>query len=102
LLVELFPRPLHDDDRAAAHECAGDAVDHISWIGDVMEGGGGDRIDLRRKFGALELDPSVVPAGGAGSRPRTSGHSVASQRSPGVIFRSWDEVETGVHRSQSD
>jgi hypothetical protein len=74
LLVELFPGPLHDDDRATARKRAGDAVDYFSWIGDVMEGGGGDdRVDLRRKFGALELDPPVVGCSGAcGSMPIAS------------------------------
>ena len=32
-----------------------------SWIGDVMEGGARDDcVDLRRKFGTLELDSPVV------------------------------------------
>jgi hypothetical protein len=37
LLVEPFPGPFHDDERATACEGAGDAVDDLSWIGNVME-----------------------------------------------------------------
>src|SRR5437762_14261212 len=60
-LVELVPGPFHDDDGATARKRAGDPVDHIGWIGDVMEGGGGDDcVNLWTKLGALELDPLVV------------------------------------------
>jgi hypothetical protein len=47
--------PFHDDNRATARKHAGDAVDHITWIGDVMEGGRGDDcVDLWERFGALD------------------------------------------------
>src|SRR6266487_2882059 len=60
-LVEPLPGPFHDDGGATARKRACDPVDHIGWIGDVMEGGGGDDcVNLRRKLGALELDPLVV------------------------------------------
>ncbi len=73
LLIEPFPGPLHDDDRATARKRAGDAVDHSGWIGDVMEGSGGDDRVVRRKFGALELDPQECGSSGAcGSMPTAS------------------------------
>jgi hypothetical protein len=37
VLVELLPAPLHDDERAFAPERVGDAVDHLCWIGDVLQ-----------------------------------------------------------------
>jgi hypothetical protein len=37
LLVEPFSGPFHHDERATACERAGDAVDDLGWIGNVME-----------------------------------------------------------------
>src|SRR5438874_13074343 len=60
-LVEPVPRPFHDDDRATARERADDPVDHVGWIGGVMEGGGGDDcVESPREPGAVGLAPPVI------------------------------------------
>jgi hypothetical protein len=63
-----FPGPLHDDDRATARKRAGDAIERISWMVDVMEGReGDDRIDFWEVRGAR-----TRPAGGGCSGARES------------------------------
>ena len=61
LRVELFPRPLDDDDRAAAREHVGHPFDHVRGLGHVMErGAGDDGVDFARELGVLELRSHVT------------------------------------------
>jgi hypothetical protein len=60
-LIELFPRPLDDDERAAAAQRAREPVDHLAGIVHVMKRGRRDRgVESLWKLDLFELDAVVV------------------------------------------
>ena len=61
--VETLPVPLDHDDLTARGQIVGDLVQHLPWIGDVMEGRARhDSIQRTGDLALLELDTPVVIA----------------------------------------